>query len=131
MRHRFPGAEIRISLIETEENVQIDFFNEGPSIPHDRLDSIFDLGVSSEEAQRNMELGLFAARIHVAAMKGLFQLRIGRMAHPSLLTCQKYEVISNFSVLPEKSRTLQLERLPTSPNSRIDELLPHRWRAAT
>jgi hypothetical protein len=23
-----------------------------------------------------------------------------------------------------------LERLPTQPNSRIDELLPHRWNAA-
>jgi len=24
-----------------------------------------------------------------------------------------------------------LERLPSHPNSRIDELLPHRWRAAS
>lgn len=70
VRHRYPNAVIRISLIEIEENVQIELFNEGPNIPHDQTDSIFDLGVSSEEEQRNMGLGLFAARIYVAAMKG-------------------------------------------------------------
>ncbi|WAC73522.1 HAMP domain-containing sensor histidine kinase [Roseateles sp. SL47] len=68
-RYRIPGTDIELRLVQYEDDVTVEVFNQGPAIPAAHLERIFDLGVSDSNAQGSSGLGLFASRIYGLAMR--------------------------------------------------------------
>jgi signal transduction histidine kinase len=72
-RYRKAGSIILITLTMTETAVSISIHNEGPSIPEDLIDKIFEYGVSDQQdaaANGNRGQGLFVAKTYMAKMGG-------------------------------------------------------------
>lgn len=72
-RHRTPGSVIRIELKASENAVTITIHNQGPQIPADWMDKIFEYGVSDQQeagANGNRGQGLFVAKTYMAKMGG-------------------------------------------------------------
>lgn len=67
--HRLPGTPIEVELSTYEGQVQLTVFNYGPRIADDRLESIFNFGVSSFASNRNQGQGLFVVRSLLIAMR--------------------------------------------------------------
>lgn len=77
-RHRLPGTPIAITLNAAENPVQITIHNQGPAIPADLIDKIFEYGVSGpsdETAPANRGQGLFVAKTYMAKMGGTIAAR--------------------------------------------------------
>jgi signal transduction histidine kinase len=77
-RHRAPGTAIRIELEADAQNVRVSLRNEGPAIPEDSLERIFEYGVSdasdaASEGRRGQ--GLFVARTYMSKMGGTIVAR--------------------------------------------------------
>jgi len=70
-RHRTPGTPITLSLHEQRGHALVQVHNVGPAIPADRLDAIFDYGVSEGAADSGRRgQGLFVVRTYLAKMGG-------------------------------------------------------------
>jgi two-component system OmpR family sensor kinase len=77
-RHRTPGSPIGLSLQAGDREAVVSVRNEGPAIPEERLESIFDYGVSeagADEASGRRGQGLFVARTYLAKMGGWVRCR--------------------------------------------------------
>lgn len=75
-RHRTPGSPITLSLQPTEGLAVIAIHNQGPPIAADRLERIFDYGVSDAEpadGSPRRGQGLFVVRTYLAKMGGTVQ----------------------------------------------------------
>jgi len=72
-RYRTPGTAIRVILTEAGQSAEVRVYNEGPSIPEDRLEKIFEYGVSDAAdtaSGGHRGQGLFVARTYMAKMGG-------------------------------------------------------------
>ena len=70
-RYRPDGTTIDISLSVDSKHLYIDISNQGPSIPEEMLEEIFDLHFSTEKDDPlNQGIGLFAARNYISRMSG-------------------------------------------------------------
>jgi signal transduction histidine kinase len=69
-RHKAKGSVAEIRLIDDKDSVVIEIFNLGKRIEVDKLETIFDYGISSADGISNLGLGLFVARIYMAGMQG-------------------------------------------------------------
>ena len=72
-RHRAPGTPITLSLQLREGRAVIGIHNSGDAIPQERLERIFDYGVSeggSADGSGRRGQGLFVARTYMAKMGG-------------------------------------------------------------
>jgi signal transduction histidine kinase len=77
-RHRTPGTPIAISLQRQDGQALVRIHNQGPAIAEDRLEAIFDYGVSdvapgAEGGRRGQ--GLFVVRTYLAKMGGTVHAR--------------------------------------------------------
>jgi signal transduction histidine kinase len=70
VRHQISGTEIEISLRLTDAGATIEIYNQGPNIPAEELDSIFNYGFSSHISPENRGIGLFTARVYMLGMNG-------------------------------------------------------------
>lgn len=68
-RYRKAQGAVTVSLRAEVEDVTIEVFNEGSSIPQEKLESVFKYRNSDRSTPRNRGLGLFAARAYLLAMK--------------------------------------------------------------
>ncbi|MFC4161270.1 sensor histidine kinase [Chitinimonas lacunae] len=76
VRFREPDSPISIALAVTERGAEISIRNRGPAIPEDKLDTIFEYGVSLEPpGEENKGQGLFVARSYMAKMDGSIEAR--------------------------------------------------------
>ncbi len=72
-RHRAPGTPITLTLQVDADRARIGIHNTGPAIPPERLERIFDYGVSDappEDGGGRRGQGLFVARTYMAKMAG-------------------------------------------------------------
>lgn len=72
-RYRSPGSPISIALKSTETAAGISIHNQGPPIPADLIDKIFEYGVSDQQdaaANGSRGQGLFVAKTYMAKMGG-------------------------------------------------------------
>ncbi len=72
-RYRNAGTAISISLKSSETAASITIHNQGPNIPEDLIDKIFEYGVSDQQdagANGNRGQGLFVAKTYMAKMGG-------------------------------------------------------------
>ena len=72
-RFRVPDSAISISLKSTETTAVITVHNQGPHIPDELIDKIFEYGVSDQQdaaANGNRGQGLFVAKTYMAKMGG-------------------------------------------------------------
>ncbi|OQA33337.1 MAG: Swarming motility regulation sensor protein RssA [Betaproteobacteria bacterium ADurb.Bin341] len=72
-RHRTPGSPIRIVLSSSETAAMISICNQGPQIPQEWMERIFEYGVSDQQdsgANGNRGQGLFVAKTYMAKMGG-------------------------------------------------------------
>ena len=76
-RHRVPGTPITITLASTAGEARFGVHNQGPSIAADRLERIFEYGVSDagDSASARRGQGLFVARTYMAKMGGTISAR--------------------------------------------------------
>jgi len=77
-RYRQPGSAITIRLDVTETQVSVSIHNEGPMIPDEMIDKIFEYGVSDQPesgAHGNRGQGLFVAKTYMAKMGGTITAR--------------------------------------------------------
>lgn len=74
-RHREPGSNIELRLVESGDLIELAVFNRGIPIPEAVIERIFDLGVTDGDAPGNGGLGLFASRIYALAMDATLQAR--------------------------------------------------------
>jgi K+-sensing histidine kinase KdpD len=81
-RYRSPGTAIHLQLMTTAQGVEVQIRNQGPQVPADLLDRVFDYGVSAESAVpgdaregSHRGQGLFVARTYMAKMGGTISLR--------------------------------------------------------
>ena len=77
-RHRTPGTPITLSLQRQDDRALVQVHNRGPAVPADRLESIFDYGVSDgasagDGGRRGQ--GLFVVRTYLAKMGGSARCR--------------------------------------------------------
>ena len=91
-RYRTPGTPITLTLSADERSAHIDICNQGPNIPPELLDKIFEYGVSDQAgAPGNRGQGLFVAKTYLAKMGGsigvantesgpCFRLTLGRVS---------------------------------------------------
>jgi signal transduction histidine kinase len=73
-RHRTPGSPIRLSLQRLDGQALIGIHNDGPAIPPELEERIFDYGVSdgaAAEGSARRGQGLFVARTYMAKMGGV------------------------------------------------------------
>jgi two-component system, OmpR family, sensor kinase len=72
-RHRHPGTPITLTLVEADGQALIGIHNVGPGIAPERLERIFDYGVSdggAHDGARRRGQGLFVVRTYMAKMGG-------------------------------------------------------------
>ncbi len=72
-RYRTPGTPIRIQLTVNDSSASLAIDNQGPRIPEDLIDRIFEYGVSDpsdKSASGHRGQGLFVARTYMAKMAG-------------------------------------------------------------
>lgn len=72
-RYRTPGSIIQLNLTTAENLAQVSIFNQGPQIPDELIDKIFEYGVSDQAdagAKGNRGQGLFVAKTYMAKMAG-------------------------------------------------------------
>ncbi len=72
-RYRVPGSVIRLQLDSRDAQVDLRIGNQGPQIAPERLERIFEYGVSDQAdsaAHGNRGQGLFVARTYLAKMGG-------------------------------------------------------------
>ena len=72
-RYRTPGTPITLDLETSESTATVTIHNEGPHIPEDFIDKIFEYGVSGHQdagAAGRRGQGLFVARTYMAKMGG-------------------------------------------------------------
>lgn len=72
-RYRDPGSAILIDLAVEADTARVTVSNQGPGIPEEMLERIFEYGVSDQAdagAAGNRGQGLFVARIYMAKMGG-------------------------------------------------------------
>jgi signal transduction histidine kinase len=72
-RYRAPGTPIRVTLAANDQSAEVNVYNDGPSIPDDRLEKIFEYGVSDTalaDSGGHRGQGLFVARTYMAKMGG-------------------------------------------------------------
>lgn len=77
-RYRTPGTPITLALDTGESTATVTIHNEGPHIPADFIDRIFEYGVSGHrdaEAAGRRGQGLFVARTYMAKMGGTITAR--------------------------------------------------------
>jgi len=77
-RHRGPGTPIRIQLDADAQSAQVSLHNQGPAIPEDSLERIFEYGVSDAPdaaAEGRRGQGLFVARTYMSKMGGTIVAR--------------------------------------------------------
>lgn len=97
-RYRTPGTPISLTLNATDTAATVSIHNQGPAIPNELLDKIFEYGVSDPAAagnHGNRGQGLFVAKTYMAKMGGTitvhnaddgvcFVLSLQRAASPAL-----------------------------------------------
>jgi signal transduction histidine kinase len=72
-RYRSAGSPIRITLDDSGRDVRVHIHNDGPAIPAELIDTIFEYGVSDPAeaaASGHRGQGLFVARTYMAKMGG-------------------------------------------------------------
>ena len=72
-RYRSTGSPIRIELDDSGSDVRVHIHNDGPPIPPELIDAIFEYGVSDSAqagAQGHRGQGLFVAKTYMAKMGG-------------------------------------------------------------
>lgn len=72
-RYRSAGSPIRIELDDSGSDVRVHIHNDGPAIPPELIDAIFEYGVSDSAqagAQGHRGQGLFVAKTYMAKMGG-------------------------------------------------------------
>lgn len=75
-RYRLPGTSITLSLTEDIWEAVIVVHNQGPQIPEEKLDRIFDFKKPDNlESEEHMGLGLFMAAIYMNKMDGSIGVR--------------------------------------------------------
>ena len=75
-RYRTPGTAITLSLQAQDGQALVEVHNQGPAIPEDRLESIFDYGVTDGAAEPGRRgQGLFVVRTYLAKMGGTVRCR--------------------------------------------------------
>lgn len=75
-RHRTPGTPIALALRRNEGQALVEVHNQGPAIAPERLESIFDYGVSDGGADSGRRgQGLFVVRTYLAKMGGTVRCR--------------------------------------------------------
>lgn len=77
-RYRLPDTPIRIRLEPRDNLVQVSIYNQGPTIPAELLDKIFEYGVSGPQdiaSNGNRGQGLFVAKTYMAKMGGTISVR--------------------------------------------------------
>ena len=75
-RYRTPGTPITLSLQAQDGQALVEVHNQGPAIPEDRLESIFDYGVTDGAAEPGRRgQGLFVVRTYLAKMGGTVRCR--------------------------------------------------------
>lgn len=80
-RWRHAGTPIHLQLTPTEQGVEVRVHNQGPHVPPDLLERVFDYGVSAEahlpgdtRESSHRGQGLFVARTYMAKMGGTIRL---------------------------------------------------------
>lgn len=80
-RYRHAGTPIHLQLTPTEQGVEVRVHNQGPHVPADLLERVFDYGVSAEShlpgdtrEGSHRGQGLFVARTYMAKMGGTIRL---------------------------------------------------------
>ncbi|MBQ0935663.1 HAMP domain-containing histidine kinase [Ideonella paludis] len=80
-RYRTPGSPIELRLMATEQGVEVQVHNQGPQVPAELLERVFDYGVSDEapllgdtREGSHRGQGLFVARTYMAKMGGTIRL---------------------------------------------------------
>jgi len=74
-RYRKPGTPILMTLRRRADQVEVDIFNEGPTIPAERIATLFELGTSDRSQPGQRGQGLFVARGYLAKMGGAISVR--------------------------------------------------------
>ncbi|MCE1183744.1 MAG: HAMP domain-containing histidine kinase [Rhodocyclales bacterium] len=77
-RYRHPGTPITLSLSYDEHSATVTLHNQGPQIPEELLEKIFEYGVSDQPesaAAGNRGQGLFVAKTYMAKMGGTITAR--------------------------------------------------------
>jgi len=75
-RHRFPGTPVTLALHKHDGQAVVRIHNRGPAIPADRMESIFDYGVTEGAAESGRRgQGLFVVRTYLAKMGGTVRCR--------------------------------------------------------
>ena len=77
-RHRTPSTPITLSIARGSSRVEVGIRNQGPGIAEDRLERIFEYGVTGStdgQATGNRGQGLFVARTYMAKMGGTIVAR--------------------------------------------------------
>lgn len=75
-RYRRPGSKITITLTREPWEAVVAVHNQGPPVPEERLDRIFDWGVSQHgESTGHLGLGLFMAALYLNKMNGSIRAR--------------------------------------------------------
>ncbi|MGY0193506.1 ATP-binding protein [Leptothrix sp. BB-4] len=74
-RYRTPGSPITLTLHAQRDWAQVDVCNDGPTIPDDRLPTLFELGTSDRTQPGQRGQGLFVARGYLAKMGGSITVR--------------------------------------------------------
>ncbi len=80
-RYRRPGTAIELQLMTTAQGMAVHVRNQGPQVPDELLERVFDYGVSAEAATpgdgregSHRGQGLFVARTYMAKMGGTISL---------------------------------------------------------
>lgn len=95
-RYREAGTRITMRLDVNETAVTISIHNQGPAIPVDMLDKIFEYGVSDQDdsgANGNRGQGLFVAKIYMAKMGGTIVVRNLHDGVSFLLSLQRGAIV--------------------------------------
>jgi len=75
-RHRTAGTPVTLSLQRQDGQALVRVHNRGPAIPEDRMESIFDYGVTEGTAESGRRgQGLFVVRTYLAKMGGTVRCR--------------------------------------------------------
>ncbi|MEY2653040.1 MAG: Sensor protein PfeS [Pseudomonadota bacterium] len=74
-RYRTPGTPITLTLHAQGDGAEVTVSNDGPSIPPERLPTLFELGTSDRSLPGQRGQGLFVARGYLAKMGGTITVR--------------------------------------------------------
>jgi signal transduction histidine kinase len=72
-RYRLPGTPITLTLTTSETTASVAIHNQGPAIPPEMIERIFDYGVSDGQGAASNEQrgqGLFVAKTYMGKMGG-------------------------------------------------------------